>query len=278
MEVVILYPKGGVSHVQEQQLTTMGKNVRALEVAGNFDDCQRLVKEAFLDKSLNENLNLMSANSINIGRVIPQSFYYAWTSLLLQKFNKPIVFSVPSGNFGNITGGLWAQKMGFPIHKFVAANNANHPFYKFLKTGVFAPLPSVPTISNAMDIGHPNNYYRISHLFGEDVEAMRKKIFATHFSDEETKLQIQKTFDKYNYVICPHTAVGLLGTSVFQEKFGNNFTFVTVSTAHPAKFPETVEDIIKQKIEIPENLQSALNKNKEATLLKPTLKDLKMFL
>ena len=292
VQVYILYPKGGVSPIQEKQLTTMGQNVQALEIDGNFDDCQRLVKEAFLDPKLNEALNLMSANSINIGRVIPQSFYYAWISLQLQKSlitksQKPkakIIFSVPSGNFGNITGGLWAQQMGFPIHKFIAANNANHPFYDYWKTGSFAPVPSVHTISNAMDIGHPNNYYRINYLFHENIEAVREKIWATHFTDEETKKKIKEVFEKYHYIACPHTAVALLGTESFQKtqepKTKNQQTnyYVTISTAHPAKFPEVVETIIGEKIEIPSNLLEAFDKEKDVVRLSPTLKALQEYL
>ena len=291
VQVYILYPKGGVSPIQEKQLTTMGQNVQALEIDGTFDDCQRLVKEAFLDPKLNKALNLMSANSINIGRVIPQSFYYAWTSLQLQKsliaksrkLKAQIIFSVPSGNFGNITGGLWAQAMGFPIYKFIAANNANHPFYDFWKTGNFTPLPSVPTISNAMDIGHPNNYYRINYLFHENIQDVREKMWAAYFDDEQTKKKIKETFEKYKYIACPHTAVALLGTESFQNEARSSKPdqrnyYVTISTAHPAKFPEVVEEIIGEKIEIPPNLLEAFQKEKDAILIPPALKALQDYL
>ena len=284
IKVYILYPKGGVSPIQEKQLTTMGQNVQALEINGNFDDCQRLVKEAFLDTKLNSAHHLMSANSINIGRVIPQSFYYAWTSLLQSKSENhqttqlPLVFSVPSGNFGNLTGGLWAQAMGFPIHKFIAANNANHPFFDYWKTGTFTPIPSVHTISNAMDIGHPNNYYRIHHLFQANQDLVKEKIWATHFNDQQTKNKIKETFEKYKYIACPHTAVALLGTEAFQNEWGTNYHFVTVSTAHPAKFPEVVETIIDQKIEIPPSLKTAFKKEKKAIELAPTLEALQNYL
>lgn len=283
VKVYILFPKGRVSPIQEKQLTTMGQNVQALEINGNFDDCQRLVKEAFLDPKVNDALNLMSANSINIGRIIPQSFYYAWTSLQLESIVKRqklkgLVFSVPSGNFGNITGGLWAQQMGFPIHKFIAANNANHSFYDYWKTGSFTPVPSVSTISNAMDIGHPNNYYRINYLFHENIKEVREKIWATHFTDEETKEKIKETFEKHNYIACPHTAVALLGTEAFQKEFGEDYYFVSVSTAHPAKFPEVVEKIIGEKLEIPSTLQDAFRKKKDAALLPPSLEALQDYL
>ncbi len=284
VRVFILYPRGGISQVQEQQLTTMGKNVQAVEIDGNFDDCQRLVKEAFVDKELNQKLDLMSANSINVGRVIPQSFYYAWVALTLSQKQKvesqkdqKIVFSVPSGNFGNLTGGLLAQMMGFPIHKFIAANNANHPFVDFLESGNFEPAPSVPTISNAMDIGHPNNFYRINYFFGEDISEVRDHIWGAWFDDTQTREMIKRSFDR-GYLACPHTAVALLGTKKFREKFGDDFYFVTVSTAHPAKFPEVVEEIIGQKIKIPENIQAVLKKKKEAQLLDPVLEALRDFL
>ncbi|MDH3325005.1 MAG: threonine synthase, partial [Candidatus Peregrinibacteria bacterium] len=188
VKVVILYPKGGVSHVQEQQLTTMGQNVRACEVEGVFDDCQRMVKEAFVDQELNESIDLMSANSINIGRVVPQSFYYAFVSLQIPDS----VFSIPSGNFGNLTGGLFAKKMGFPIKKFIAANNANHPFFDFLETGKFKPVSSVHTLSNAMDIGHPNNYYRIFELYGGNLDLIRQDVFGAWFDDQKTSEVIKR--------------------------------------------------------------------------------------
>ncbi len=283
VRVFILYPRGGVSPVQEQQLTTMGQNVQAIEIDGTFDDCQRLVKEAFVDETLNKKLDLMSANSINVGRVIPQSFYYAWVALRLKeqiaenKEQKRLIFSVPSGNFGNLMGGLLAQMMGFPIHKFIAANNANHPFTDFLETGEFTPVPSVPTISNAMDIGRPNNYYRINYFFGEDINKIREHIWGAWFDDDQTREMIKESF-KNGYLACPHTAVALLGTKKFQEEFDDDFYFVTVSTAHPAKFPEVVEKIIGQKIKIPPNLEAALKQEKKATLLKSNIEAIREFL
>ncbi len=273
INVVILYPKGGVSHVQEQQLTTMGQNVQAIEIEGVFDDCQRMVKEAFVNEELNSKINLMSANSINIGRIIPQSFYYAWVSLQYPD----AVYSVPSGNFGNITGGLFAKRMGFPIKHFIASNNANHPFFDFLQTGEFTPLPSVHTISNAMDIGHPNNYYRIWEMFGHDVEKVQADISGAWFDDEVTADGIREVFADKNYLMCPHTAVSYLGSQKYSSKFPGS-KIVTVSTAHPAKFVETVSDIIGQDVEVPEALQEALHKEKQAALLKPNLKDLENYL
>ncbi len=276
VRVVILYPEGGVSTVQEAQLTTMGQNIQALEVAGSFDDCQQLVKQAFLDGDISADLKLMSANSINIGRVIPQSFYHAWSSLQVKK-NHPesnLVITVPSGNFGNITGGLWAKKMGFPIHKLIASNNANHPFCDYLSTGEFKPAPSVATLSNAMDIGHPNNFYRIEHLYGGDLERMKEDLWGTWYTDEQTEAKIQAVDKEWGYLACPHTAVGLLGTADYKTQFGSdNDYYVTASTAHPAKFPETMEPILGRKIEIPPLLSDVLEKEKQAVKVAPDLND-----
>lgn len=278
--VFILYPQGGVSPIQEKQLTTIGGNVQAVEITGSFDDCQRLVKEAFKDRAFNDKYNLMSANSINIGRFIPQSFYYVWISLKLQKQypGKKIVFSVPSGNFGNIFGGILAKAMGAPIHKFIAANNKNHPFFDFLKTGNFEPIKSVQTLSNAMDIGSPNNFARIWEFFGKKVADIREVIWGDWSDDAMTAKMMQKVYQEKKYLMCPHTAVGYLGVQKFKEQFGKDFLFVTVSTAHPAKFAERVEEIIKEKIEIPDVLAEALKKPKKATLLPPNLIDLENFL
>ncbi len=276
INVFILYPKGGVSHVQEQQLTTMGGNVKAIEVEGTFDDCQQLVKTAFADREFNDRFQLMSANSINVGRVIPQSFYYMWSSLLIQK-NQPekIVYSVPSGNFGNLFGGILAKKMGAPIYRFVAANNANHPFTDYLKTGHFKPVPSVHTLSNAMDIGHPNNYYRIAHLFDNKVSNIRKIVDGCYFNDKETADAIIEVYHDYGYIMCPHTAVAYLGAKKFKKK---EYCMVTVSTADPAKFLDSVETILESKVPIPEALQKVLKLKKEAHLMKPSLEHLESYL
>ena len=275
VQVVILYPRGGVSKIQEKQLTTIGKNVRAFEVNGSFDDCQRLVKSAFASQKLRKKFSLMSANSINIGRVISQSFYFFWTaSRLSKKFpGKKIVFSVPSGNFGNLTGGLLAQKIGAPIHKFVATNNSNHPFFDFLKTGKFKPKKSVATISNAMDIGNPNNFWRIFNFFDENIDLIREKIFGAWFDDDATRRGIREIFQKTGIVVCPHTAVGWLGLREFRKKSNDNFIGVSVATAHPAKFPNVVEPIVG-KIEAPENLREILQKIGEKTAISADLDSL----
>lgn len=277
VNVFILYPKGGVSHVQEQQLTTMGDNVKAIEIDGNFDDCQRLVKEAFRDRAFNDQFNLMSANSINVGRVIPQSFYYVWSSLQMASLEKPIVYTIPSGNFGNLFGGLIAQRMGAPIDKFIAANNANHPFCTFLETGEFSPVPSVHTLSNAMDIGHPNNYYRIAPFFEDDISKVRDHILGCHFDDATTAADIKKTYEEQVYLLCPHTAVAHLGSQKFQAQFTDH-VMISVGTADPAKFTDGVEPIIGDKVPIPESLQAALEKTKDAHLMVPKLENLEDYL
>lgn len=276
INVFILYPKGGVSHVQEQQLTTMGQNIKAIEIEGTFDDCQQLVKDAFADREFNDKFNLMSANSINVGRVIPQSFYYMWSSLQIAKNQaEKIVYSVPSGNFGNLFGGILAKKMGAPIYRFIAANNANHPFTDYLKTGHFKPIPSVHTLSNAMDIGHPNNYYRIAHLFENKVSKVREIIDACHFSDKATETTMVNVYHDYGYIMCPHTTVAYLGTQKFKK---DEYCMVTVSTADPAKFLDSVERILESKVPIPEALQTVLKLEKEAYSMKPSLENLETYL
>ena len=206
--VTILYPKGKVSDIQELQLTTNGQNIRALEIDGTFDDCQALVKQAFTDAELNEKFRLTSANSINIARLIPQTFYYfnAYAQLLKQGKSK-VVFSVPSGNFGNIGAGLLAWKMGLPVEQFIAATNANDTVPEFLKTGVYQPKPSVATLSNAMDVGNPSNWVRIADLFKDDTDELKNLITGYSYNDEETLEAIKQVYDSYNYVVCPHTAI-----------------------------------------------------------------------
>ena len=233
IQVFILFPKGGVSAVQEQQLTTMGSthsNVKAISVNGTFDDCQQLVKAAFADSELTEKHSLMSANSINVGRVIPQSFYYFWTSLKAKAAypSRPLVYSIPSGNLGNLTGGLIAKKMGAPIDRFVVGNNANDPFVDYLSSGIYEPRPSVPTLSNAMDIGRPNNFPRILTLFDESFAEIVEVCWGASFSDIETERHIRRVHTETGYVMCPHTAVGHLA----MEKFAADVTFPSVSYTH----------------------------------------------
>ena len=207
IQVVILYPSGRVSEIQEQQLTTYGGNITALEVEGSFDDCQQMVKEAFLDQNLNQQCSLSSANSINIARLLPQSVYYAWAWKQIGT-DKSIVFSVPSGNFGNLTGGIIAKHMGLPVEKFIAATNANDVFPRYLETGEFNAMPSKQTISNAMDVGRPSNFDRILKIYNENVNEVRHDLISWSFQDNQTKYAIQYTKDKLNYLADPHTALG----------------------------------------------------------------------
>ena len=277
IRVVLLYPSGKVSKIQEQQLTTMGGNITALEVDGVFDDCQRLVKEAFVNSDLNGKFILTSANSINIGRLLPQIFYYFYAYYQLRDKSKPVVISVPSGNFGNLTAGLIAKKMGLPIDKFIAAVNANDTFEKYLQTGEYIQQKSVETMSNAMDVGDPSNFARIMELYDHDVEKVRTDIWSKSFSDEETAQAIQEVHGKYNYLMDPHGAVAYLGLMEYQRTNPdtNGIFFVT---AHPAKFADKVEPIIGEKIQIPERLEEALKRKKEAVKISSNFVDFKDFL
>lgn len=281
--VVILFPKGGVSAVQEQQLCTMGtefSNVKAIAIDGTFDDCQQLVKDAFADQNLTKTHQLMSANSINVGRVIPQSFYYFWTSLQLKAAypKRKIVFSIPSGNLGNLTGGLIAKKMGAPIDRFVIGNNANDPFVDYLSDGHYAPRSSVPTLSNAMDIGRPNNFPRILDLFNGSHDEITKMCWGASFSDLDTEAHMKFVYDKTGYIMCPHTAVGHMALMNFTKDNDEAFTKVTVATAHPAKFKESVERILSRDIDLPPVLQKAMDTEKRQHVMKPKLSDLSDFL
>ena len=264
INVYLLYPSGKVSHIQEQQLTTLDKNITAIEIEGTFDDCQRLVKDAFLNSELNKKLNLSSANSINIARLIPQSFYYVNAFSQIKDKSKPIVISVPSGNLGNITAGLFAKKMGIPIAKFIGATNRNDIFTKYLSTGRFNPRTSVQTLSNAMDVGNPSNLERIIELYDGNIERVREDISSTSYSDESTRDGIEEIFEKYNYVIDPHGAVGYKALKHFLHSSSNgNVNGIVVETAHPAKFKDIVEDSIKNEVQIPERLAVCLTKKKK---------------
>ncbi|MGB0908120.1 MAG: threonine synthase [Maricaulaceae bacterium] len=283
IEVFILFPKGGVSKVQEQQLTTMGKpgcNVRAIAVDGTFDDCQALVKNAFADQALTARHNLMSANSINVGRVIPQSFYYFWSSLQLKAAypGRPIVYSIPSGNLGNLTGGLIARAMGAPIDRFVIGNNANNPFIDYLSSGEYTPRPSVPTLSNAMDIGRPNNFPRILDLFGGDYDSVKSVCWGASFTDEETEAHMRKVYAEHGYKMCPHTAVGHLAMQAYREAHGESAIEITVATAHPAKFADSVERILSEPLTMPPALAAIMDKTPRVHIMPPTLEALAAYL
>ncbi len=283
IKAFILFPKGGVSKVQEQQLTTIGNsqsNVKAISVDGTFDDCQQLVKQAFSDKNLMQKHRLMSANSINVGRVIPQSFYYFWTSLQAKAAypKRPVVYAIPSGNLGNLTGGLIAKKMGAPIDRFVIGNNANNPFVDYLSSGEYTPRPSVPTLSNAMDIGRPNNFPRILSLFNDVYEDILDVCWGASFSDEETERHIRRIYNETGYIMCPHTAVGHLAMEEFAADIEHPFTKITVGTAHPAKFADSVERILHRDIPLPAPLAKAMKKKKRVHVMGPTLADLSDYL
>lgn len=276
VRVFILFPKGGVSTVQEQQLCTIGgpnSNVHALSVDGTFDDCQALVKAAFADAEITCRFNLMSANSINVGRVIPQSFYYLWASLQARAAypGRGLVISIPSGNLGNLTGGLIARDMGAPIDRFVVANNINDPFVDYLEEGEYRPRPSTPTLSNAMDIGRPNNFPRILSLFGDDLEAIRKVCWGKSFDDDETARHVRRIYLETGYLMCPHTAVGHLAMQAYREAHDVNATFVTVGTAHPAKFADSIETIIRDDVSLPAALALAMSQEKRVTTIAPSL-------
>ena len=276
IRVIILYPSGKVSPLQEKQLTTLGHNITALEVDGTFDDCQALVKKAFLDKELTSKIRLSSANSINIARLIPQSFYYFEAYKQLKSLNKPIVFCVPSGNFGNLTAGLLAKKMGLPVHKFIAATNSNAVVPEYLASGNYNPRPSVRTISNAMDVGSPSNFARMYDIFSSEKgnpspnsstwDTMKSDISGYSFDDLATKKGLKEVYEKHNYVIDPHGSVGYLALKEYQ-KTNPNTHGVVLETAHPSKFIADVEAILNQKIDIPERLACLSDKQKEATFM-----------
>ncbi|MEY4273334.1 MAG: Threonine synthase [Bacteroidota bacterium] len=266
ISVTILYPTGKVSDIQEKQLTTLGGNVTALEIDGTFDDCQRLVKQAFLDTDLRSAFNLASANSINIARLIPQSFYYfaAFAALRKQGIRKPVVFSVPSGNFGNLSAGLMAYQMGLPVQAFVAACNANHPVPDYLATGNYEPKPSVETISNAMDVGAPSNFIRMQILAGTDIEKVRSLVKGYFTSDETTKKIMLDVYQRTGYVMCPHTAVAYDGLKQYEAEYAGDFYGVMLSTAHYAKFLPTVEATLGTQVEVPTRLAELLDQEKKS--------------
>ncbi len=254
IKVVVLYPSGKVSEIQEKQFTTLGRNITALEVDGTFDDCQRLVKTAFLDSELRDQYFLTSANSINIARLIPQTFYYFYGYARRQRRDKPVVFSVPSGNFGNLTAGLFAKRMGLPVARFVAATNRNDVVPEYLRDGVMTSRPSVQTISNAMDVGNPSNFARMMDLYQNDVEAVRRDIVGYAFSDPETQAAIAHVSRETGYVLDPHGAVGYLGMKKFLTDSALDANGIFLETAHPAKFREVVEEALGTPIVLPDTL------------------------
>ncbi len=275
VDVVILYPSGKVSDIQERQLTTLGQNIQALEVDGVFDDCQDMVKKAFLDASL-AHKNLTSANSINIARWLPQMFYFFFAYKALKSQNKEIVFSCPSGNFGNICAGIMTKQLGLPVLHFVAATNVNDTVPRFLVKGVYDPKPSIATISNAMDVGNPSNFIRIQEIYHNDLEKFKHDFSSYAYTDEETKAAMKLIYETDGYIAEPHGAVGYLGLKNELKNFPEAVG-VFLETAHPIKFLDIVEPVLNVELPIPTQIQSVLGKEKVSTKIK-TYQDLKAFL
>ncbi|MCG1034830.1 threonine synthase [Polaribacter sargassicola] len=273
VNVVILYPSGKVSDIQEKQLTTLGQNITALEVDGVFDDCQEMVKTAFLDEEITRTLT--SANSINVARWLPQMFYFFFAYKELHQKNKDLIFSVPSGNFGNICAGIMAQKLGLPIKHFVASTNVNDTVPNYLIDGVYKPKPSKATISNAMDVGNPSNFIRIQELFNNDLETLKSAFSSYSFSDDATKETMKEIYNNSGYVADPHGAVGYLGLKKYGLK--DNEFGVFLETAHPVKFLDVVEETLPVKVEIPTQIQKVIS-NKKVAIKAASYQDLKDFL
>ena len=280
--VTILYPKGKVSEIQELQLCTNAQNIRALEIDGTFDDCQALVKQAFNDNEVNSRLRLTSANSINIARLIPQSFYYFYSYAQAIKLGyKEVVFSVPSGNFGNIGAGLLAFKMGLPVKQFLAATNANDVVPRYLENGEYDPQPSLQTISNAMDVGNPSNWVRVLDMFNQDVDALKSILSAYSFSDVQTLGSIGDIFRNNEYIACPHTAIAWMALQSYSKKNeGENAGCAPIflSTAHPCKFPSVYDEELTSKLTIPEQVIALTDRNRNKIPLDKNYQSFKKFL
>lgn len=273
IHVYVLYPKGKVSEIQEKQFTTLGRNITAIEVDGTFDDCQALVKNAFMDEELNAHMQLTSANSINVARFLPQAFYYFYAYAQMKRRNLAdnLVVCVPSGNFGNITAGLFGKRMGLPVKRFIAANNRNDIFYQYLKTGQYNPRPSIATIANAMDVGDPSNFARVLDLYGGSHDAIAAEISGATYTDEQIRETVRQVYDETGYLLDPH---GASGYRALAEGLAPDEVGVFLETAHPAKFLQTVEGIIGRKVEIPEKLQAFMRGTKQSI---PMSKDFASF-
>lgn len=267
VKVVILYPSGKVSDIQERQLTTLGQNITALEVDGTFDDCQKMVKTAFLDEILLGKMQLTSANSINVARWLPQLFYFLFAYKQVKSNGKEIVFSVPSGNFGNICAGIVTQKLGMPVKHFVAATNVNDTVPNFMKTGEYLPKPSTATISNAMDVGDPSNFIRIQHLFQNNFDTLSRHLSSYTFTDDETREAITHIHKISDYIADPHGAVGYLGLRKYQSNHPDTFG-IFLETAHPVKFLDVVEETLGTSIAIPSQIQKVMDKEKVSVRIK----------
>ena len=264
VRVSILYPSGRVSELQEKQLTTLGGNIQAFEVDGSFDDCQAIVKQAFVDTELNTHLSLSSANSINIFRLIPQGFYYVRAYGQVRQYGKPVVFSTPSGNFGNLSAGVMVQQMGLPVAHFVAATNLNHVVPSYIETGVYSPKSSIATISNAMDVGSPSNFVRLAHLYGDDYDRFKANISGYFYDDDQTRAGMEQIHDQFGYVACPHTAIGIMGLQAFLTETKQDVTGVALATAHPSKFKPLVEEVLGQPVGVPERLAILADRTKQS--------------
>lgn len=277
IHVYVLYPKGKVSEIQEKQFTTLGRNITTLEVDGTFDDCQALVKAAFMDRELNEHLQLTSANSINVARFLPQAFYYFYAYAQLKKAGQAAnaVVCVPSGNFGNITAGLFGKRMGLPVSHFIAANNRNDIFYQYLQTGVYSPRPSIATIANAMDVGDPSNFARVLDLYRNSHEAICTDISGATYTDEQIADTMRRVWQEHHYLLDPH---GACGYRALAEGLQPGETGIFLETAHPAKFKDTVEKIIGESISIPAKLQAFMSGEKQSQPMSREFADFKKYL
>jgi threonine synthase len=277
IEVVILYPSGKVSPVQEKQLTTPGKNIHALEVTGTFDDCQQMVKQAFADEEINKKIFLTSANSINVARWLPQQFYYFFAYKQWSYKGQPPVISVPSGNFGNICAGLLAQQSGLPVAHFIAACNANDVVPRYMKTESYQSQKAVSTLSNAMDVGDPSNFIRILEIFKYQFPDLKDKLTSYSISDEETIATIKGVFEQFDYILDPHGAVGYLSLEMYLENDSNQ-KGIFLETAHPIKFPETIEQITGNPLPVPSSVIHLMDKKKQNIVIKNNYTQLKEYL
>ena len=277
IHVYVLYPKGKVSPIQECQFTTLGKNITAVEVDGVFDDCQALVKSAFMDEELNKHMRLTSANSINVARFLPQAFYYFNAYARMKALGKAgeLVMCVPSGNFGNICSALFGHEMGLPIKRFIAANNANDVFYNYLQTGKYEPKASVQTLANAMDVGDPSNFARIYDLYGKSHERISSLISGATYSDEQIKEAMRQCYKDTNYILDPH---GACGYQALVDGLQEGEVGVFCETAHPAKFKEKVDDILGIDVEIPDRLAAFMKGEKQSVPMTKDFKDFKAYL
>jgi threonine synthase len=278
IRVVILYPSRRISEAQEKQFTTLGENITALEVAGTFDDCQRLVKQAFSDTQLTKRAFLTSANSINIGRLLPQMFYHVAAYRQLPVASVPLIVSVPSGNFGNLTAGIFAKRIGLPVGRFVAATNVNDVVPAYLRTGKFEPRPATPTYSNAMDVGSPNNFPRLLDLCRGRLEYVQREIWGHGATDEETLREMKDVYERFHYIVDPHTAVGILGWEAYRREHPEPVQGLVLATAHPAKFAEVVHRAIGTAPALPDRLGACLKRPKLSQPMTSRYDDFKGFL